>query len=103
MGTFLQCFLTLPSGPIQTVERMTPVVFLPYIIFSPKASYLLITFLSGSQSRVNGSLYLDANFLCDASSSGETPSTTAPRFLMAVCKSRKPHACLVQPGVSSFG
>ncbi len=34
-GTRFQCFFTLPSGPIHTVERMTPVVFLPYIIFSP--------------------------------------------------------------------
>jgi len=30
-----QCLRTLPSGPIHTVERMTPTVFLPYIIFSP--------------------------------------------------------------------
>src|SRR6266446_9128187 len=33
--TRAQCLRTLPSGPIHTVERMTPTVFLPYIIFSP--------------------------------------------------------------------
>src|SRR5215470_17867879 len=38
LGTLAQCFLTLPSGPIHTVERITPTVFLPYIIFSPQAS-----------------------------------------------------------------
>src|SRR6266446_10460207 len=32
--TRAQCLRTLPSGPIHTVERMTPTVFLPYIIFS---------------------------------------------------------------------
>jgi hypothetical protein len=36
-GTRAQCFFTTPSGPIQTVERMTPVTFLPYIVFSPYA------------------------------------------------------------------
>src|SRR5882724_4433895 len=35
LGTLAQCFFTLPSGPIQTVERITPITFLPYIIFSP--------------------------------------------------------------------
>ncbi len=35
LATFLQCRFTLPSGPTQTVDRITPMVFLPYIIFSP--------------------------------------------------------------------
>jgi hypothetical protein len=34
-ATRAQCLRTLPSGPIQTVERITPVVFFPYSIFSP--------------------------------------------------------------------
>src|SRR5438093_419277 len=34
-GTFFQCLRTTPSGPIHTVERITPLVFLPYIILSP--------------------------------------------------------------------
>ena len=34
-ATFFQCLRTLPSLPTSTVERITPVVFLPYIIFSP--------------------------------------------------------------------
>ncbi len=29
LATLRQCFFTTPSGPIQTVERMTPSVFLP--------------------------------------------------------------------------
>src|SRR5207344_3129991 len=63
LATRAQCFCTFPSGPIHTVERITPFVFLPYIIFSPNAPYAAITFRSGSDSRVNGSLYLAANFL----------------------------------------
>ena len=35
LATFFQCLRTLPSGPIQTVERITPTVFLPYSVFSP--------------------------------------------------------------------
>src|SRR5262249_15463369 len=35
--TAVQCFCTLPSGAITTVERMVPVTGLPYIIFSPQA------------------------------------------------------------------
>lgn len=30
-----ECLRTLPSAPIHTVERIIPVVFLSYIIFSP--------------------------------------------------------------------
>src|SRR5690606_4835567 len=36
-ATRFQCFFTLPSGPIHTVERITPTVFFPYIVFSPQA------------------------------------------------------------------
>ena len=34
-ATLAQCFRTVPSGPTHTVDRMTPLVFLPYIILSP--------------------------------------------------------------------
>src|SRR5262249_52875519 len=34
-ATRAQCLRTVPSGPTHTVERMTPFVFLPYIILSP--------------------------------------------------------------------
>src|SRR5262249_39627246 len=37
LAPFFQCRFPLPSGPIHTVDRMTPIVFLPYIIFSPYA------------------------------------------------------------------
>ena len=36
-GTRRQRFATVPSGATMTVERITPTVFLPYIIFSPHA------------------------------------------------------------------
>src|SRR5262245_4123971 len=102
-ATRFQCFFTLPSGPIQTVERITPVVFLPYIIFSPHAPYFIITFLSGSESSRNGSLYFFVKLAWEVAPSGEMPSTTASCFSIAWYRSRKPHASLVQPGVSSFG
>src|SRR5262249_19689128 len=35
LATFAPCFFTLPSGPIPTVERLTPTAFLPYITSSP--------------------------------------------------------------------
>ena len=85
------------------MDRITPVVFLPYIIFSPQAPYLLITFLSGSDSSVKGSEYLAANFWCDASLSGEMPSTTVSCAWISDQRSRKPQASFVQPGVSSLG
>src|SRR5262249_34916676 len=102
-GTRAQCLRTTPSGPIHTVERITPWTFLPYIIFSPKAPYLVITDLSGSESSRNGSLYLAANFWCAAPPSGETPSTTAFFVWIAPHRSRKPQASFVHPGVSSRG
>src|SRR5262245_38625093 len=102
-GTRAQCFFTVPSGPTHTVERMTPVTFFPYIIFSPKAPQAVIVFLDGSDSSVNGSLYFARNFVCDAASSAETPSTTTPSFCSVFQSSRNPQASFVQPGVSSFG
>src|SRR5262249_60246413 len=62
LATFFQCRFTFPSGPIHTVERMTPMVFLPYIIFSPYAPYVFIILRSGSESSGNGSLYFLMNF-----------------------------------------
>ena len=92
-----------PSGPIQTVDRITPTIFLPYIVFSPYAPYDRMTLRSGSESSMNGSRYLDANRWCEAASSPDTPITTAPSSRRSSQASRKPHASLVQPGVSSRG
>ena len=36
-ATRAQCRRTVPSGPIHTVERMTPTTFRPYMVFSPYA------------------------------------------------------------------
>src|SRR3989442_11277208 len=102
-GTFFQCLRTTPSGPIHTVERITPLVFLPYIILSPYAPHAVMTLRSGSESSVNGSRYFCANFACDSPESDETPSTTTPAFCRSFQRSRNPHASLVQPGVSSLG
>src|SRR6186713_1343717 len=102
-GTRAQCFFTVPSGPTQTVDRITPVTFFPYIIFSPKAPYAVIVFFDGSDSSANGSLYFARNFWCDVASSPDTPRTTTPSFWSVFQSSRKPQASFVQPGVSSFG
>ena len=88
---------------MHTVVRMTPVVFLPYIILSPYAPHAVITLRSGSDSSVNGSRYFCANFVCDSPESDEMPSTTTPAFCSSLFRSRNPQASLVQPGVSSLG
>ena len=95
--------IAVPSGPTQTVERITPVLLLPYMILSPQAPYSAMTFLSGSDRSVKGSLYLLANFLWEISSSGEMPITTAFCFSIFFDNMRNPCASLVQPGVSSLG
>jgi hypothetical protein len=52
---------------------------------------------------VKGSPYFSLNFACFVGLSGLTPRTTAPRVSNSSQPSRIPHACLVQPGVSSRG
>ncbi len=101
--TFFQCLRTLPSGPTSTVERITPMLFFPYMFFSPQAPYFSMTAWSGSESSGKGRAYLSTNFRCEAPSSGETPSTTVPVAWISPQRSRKPQASFVQPGVSSFG
>src|SRR5262249_13153184 len=103
LATRAQCFFTLPSGPIQTVERITPVVFLPYITFSPHAAAWLTTLLWGPESSVKASRCLLENRWWDSPEPGDTPSTTAPSLRISFQASRKPQASLVQPGVSSRG
>ena len=51
--TRFHCFFALPLEPIQTVDRITLTVFLPYIVFSPYALYFAITFIVGSLSNLN--------------------------------------------------
>src|SRR5262245_13010540 len=94
---------TLPSASITKVERLTPQYDLPPNFFSPHTPYSSATRCSGSARSVNGSENFSLNFTCDASSSGLTPSTTAPRCSNSEYTSRKPHASTVQPGVSSLG
>src|SRR5262249_29171666 len=93
---------TFPSASITNVERFTPQYVLPPNFFSPQTPYWSATWCSGSASSVNGSENFSLNFTCDASSSGLTPRTTAPRCSNSVYASRKPHASTVQPGVSSL-
>ena len=52
---------------------------------------------------MNGSSYFSLNFTCEATLSGETPSTTAPARSNSPYASRIPHACVVQPDVLSLG
>jgi hypothetical protein len=80
-GTFFQCLETVPSGPMMTVERVVPVVFLPYCIFSPNAPYSRITLVSGLESSTNGSLNFLTKLTCDVGLSLLIPSTTALSFL----------------------
>src|SRR5262245_60457559 len=70
---------TFPSASITNVERLTPQYVLPPNFFSPQTPYSSATWCSGSARSVNGSEYFCLNFTCDASSSGLTPSTNAPR------------------------
>ncbi len=94
---------TTPSGPTQTVERITPIVLRPYIVFSPQAPHCVMTFRSGSESRGNGSRCWAANLACDSAPSGEMPTTATPARWSSAQRSRKPQASLVQPGVLSRG
>ena len=64
----------------RTSMRLTPQYVLPPNFFSPQTPYCSATSCSGSASSVNGSEYLFLNFTWEATSSGLTPSTTAPRF-----------------------
>ena len=96
-------FFTFPSASMTNVERLTPMYVRPRYFFSPHTPYCSATAWSVSARRVNGSSYFSRNFTCERSSSGETPSTTAPARSKSPYASRIPHACVVHPGVSSFG
>src|SRR5439155_4432394 len=96
-------FLTFPSAPITKVERLTPQYFLPRYDSSFHTPYSSATEGSVSASSVKGSSCFLLNFTWERSSSGETPSTTAPALSNSPYASRMPHACFVQPGVSSRG
>ena len=52
---------------------------------------------------VKGRPYFSSNFLCEATLSLLTPSTTAPFSVNCGSSSPKAQACLVQPGVLSLG
>ena len=68
-----------------------------------EAPYFFMASAFGSDSKVNGSLYLTANLLCDSTLSLLMPNTTALLFFKDAFKSRKPHASCVHPGLSSLG
>src|SRR5579875_3580630 len=101
--TPLYAFFILPSSSIMKVERSTPQYSLPYILFFLYTSYSLITFLSGSLRMWKLREYFSANLLWLWTLSALTPSTTAPSSLILWMLSRKAHASLVHPGVSSLG
>src|SRR5690349_15399452 len=92
-----------PSGSTTNVDRITPVTFLPYMVFSPNAPYACRTSLSGSLSSGNVTPSRSRNFASLAGLSGEIPSTAYPWACSESSESRKSHACLVQPGVIAAG
>ena len=75
-----------------------PIDFLPYMFFSPHASYFSSILPSGSLRRGNFSLYLSANLQCEAIESLLTPRTTASRALILRSALLKSLASVVQPG-----
>lgn len=79
-----------------------PMYVLPYKDFSTQAPYFSATSCFVSASRTYGRSNLAMNLSCEARESGLIPRTTAPAFVNVRCASRKSHASLVQPGVSSF-
>src|SRR4051812_32472857 len=66
---------TLPSGSTTIVDRITPMTFLPYIVFSPQAPYSSSTLCSGSESSGKVRNSSSANFVRASGLSGEIPST----------------------------
>ena len=82
------------------VDRISPVVVLPKTVFSPYAPYALATSKFSSLARGKGSEFVSAKPSWEETLSGETPSTAA---FMETAASRKSQACVVQPGVLSFG
>ena len=76
--TGIQCFLTLPSGPIKAVERIGPSTVSPCAFCrGPHAPYAFITSSWGSDNRAKGRLNFAMNWLCDSMLSRLTPKTTA--------------------------
>ena len=61
------------------------------------------TVFSASDSSGKLSVYFLVKFWCEARLSALTPSTTIPLFCMSWLASRKEHASLTHPGVSSLG
>ena len=101
--TFRMTFFTFPSTSMTKVERSMPMYDLPYMLFSTQVPYLSATSCSSSERSENGSRYFSLNFTCFFGLSGLTPRTTAPVRWNSPQTSRIPHACAVQPGVSSRG
>ena len=73
------------------------------MLFSTHVPYCSATSCASSERSVNGRPYFSRNFTCLRGLSGLTPRTTAPLRSSSVQTSRIPHACAVQPGVSSLG
>src|SRR2546423_5151423 len=99
--TLYQASATLPFSSIRNAERTMPKYFLPYMLFSPHTPYASATAWSSSASSGKPSPYFVSNFCWRAGGSGLIPSTAVSP--MSPATSRKPHACVVQPGVSAFG
>src|SRR5207245_3288957 len=96
-------FWTFPRSSITNVVRSIPMNVFPYRFFSFHTPYAFRTFPSGSERSGKDREYFSRNFAWLARSSLLTPRTTAPFDWTRERLSRKEHASLVHPGVSSFG
>jgi hypothetical protein len=85
------------------VVRSLPQKVLPYIDFSTHTPYRSATEWSESASSVKLRPWPSWNFFTAFTGSGDTPRTTAPAASYSSTRSRTPHACVVQPGVSALG
>src|SRR3989338_9347406 len=74
--TFSQTKAIFPEGSIRNVVRLTPIYFLPYILFSCQTPYASSIFFSVSLNKTMSSLCLSMNVQWLLLSSGLTPTTT---------------------------
>src|SRR5262245_51629551 len=101
--TLRKAFATRPSGEMTKVLRMTPVTFLPYIVFSPNAPNALCTDRSGSDRRQKERSCSSRNVQWLAIESFEMPTISAPRRAKSAVACENAIASRVQPGVRSRG
>ncbi len=99
--TLYQVSITFPSSSTRKADRMMPMYFLPYMLFSPHTPYASATAWSGSERSGKPSPYLASQRDCADGWSGLMPTMAVSPTSPAT--SRRPHAWVVQPPVFAFG